>query len=187
MTYIIVIKFQNGDIKDVGKLTLNQLLELDPISVSMFWEKKFRAFWKEVILPTEGPFGKVDRYMWRREYQARGAPHIHAKLWLQEPMKLETSTEAELLAYITSVVTCTLPDPDQQPELYRLVVKYQLHKCGFSCERTVKHKNRRMVICRYGFPKPIQRYPSLNSLKKVLMSNQKGRARVKLYNLGKFK
>ena len=48
----------------------------------------------------------------------------------------------------------------------------------------VKVKNLKFV--RYGFPKPVQDYPSLNSLDKMIKSRQKGRVPIKLYNLGNF-
>ena len=29
-----------------------------------------------------GPLGKVEHFFYRIEYQARGAPHVHAVLWV---------------------------------------------------------------------------------------------------------
>ena len=52
-----------------------------PVTVSFYFEKKIRAFFTKVFLDKNGPLGEIDHYFRRIEYQARGAPHVHGKLW----------------------------------------------------------------------------------------------------------
>ncbi len=44
---------------------------------------KFHAFFRTVILKGE-VLGKVDHFYWKKEYQARGAPHFHVLLWIRD-------------------------------------------------------------------------------------------------------
>ena len=54
---------------NIGKLCTE-----DPISVSRKFSLKFHAFFRKVLLNGE-VLGKVDHFHWKKEYQARGAPH----------------------------------------------------------------------------------------------------------------
>lgn len=111
---------------------------------------------------------------------------MHGKYWDLNSPKFGEASEDTILEYITKHITCSLPDPETSPVLYDLVIKYQMHRCGPSCERMVGRKGKKSKICRYGFPKPVQDKPSLNSLDKMIKSRQKGRVPIKLYNLGNF-
>ncbi len=175
---------RNNDLPDIKNKTLSQLCQLDPISVEIFWDKKFRIFFKEIIRNQHGPLGIIHEHFWRVEYQARGMQHRHGKLWAPNAPRRGDNTDEEILDYIVKHVTCSIPDPDTQPELYQLVMKYQVHKCTKSCLKFIKSKNRKVTICRYGFPKPLQAYASLNSVEKTLMSRSNGNIPIKMYNLG---
>ena len=54
----------------------------DPISVSRKFSQKFRDFFHTVILKGE-VLGHVLHYFYKKEYQARGAPHYHMILWIE--------------------------------------------------------------------------------------------------------
>ena len=51
----------NNDLEDIADMNINQLIQLDPLSVSKFWEKKLRVFLKEILLNEKGPLG--ERYI----------------------------------------------------------------------------------------------------------------------------
>ncbi len=53
----------------------------DPISVSRKFSKKFHDFFDTVILKGQA-LGPVSNYFYKKEYQARGAPHYHILLWI---------------------------------------------------------------------------------------------------------
>ena len=50
-----------------------------PISVSRKFSQKFHDFFNIVILKGQA-VGKVAHYFYKKEYQARGAPHYHSLL-----------------------------------------------------------------------------------------------------------
>lgn len=66
-------------------------------------------------------------------------------------------------AYVESIATVSIPDPEKSPRLFELVQQFQTHTCRDSC-KTGRNKVERMadgttvtrwvpVTCRYGFPK----------------------------------
>lgn len=180
------LKLMNQDLPKIDTLNFNQLMAIDPVSVSVYFEKKFRTFFKIVIKAKNGPLGEVEHYFWRREYQARGTPHIHMKLWLKNCPIYGVDSDEDVLKWITSHITCRMPDPIKEPRLYYLVMQYQVHKCGPSCQRIVFGGNKKKyIICRYGFPKPVQSQATLNSIHDTLRSRQRGQRCIKLYNLAR--
>lgn len=44
---------------------------------------KFHAFFHTVIIKG-AVLGTVDHFYWKKEYQARGAPHYHILLWIRD-------------------------------------------------------------------------------------------------------
>ena len=65
--------------------------------------------------------GPMEAWCGTREYQKTGLPHAHTAWWLKEEEKIQSA--ADLDKYISA----ELPDEQADPELFALVVKYQLH------------------------------------------------------------
>ncbi len=67
-----------GYLKKVNDVPNNypsgRLYTEDPISVSRTFSQKFHSFFQTVIVKGQ-VLGKVTHYFWKKEYQARGAPH----------------------------------------------------------------------------------------------------------------
>ena len=58
------------------------------------------------------------------EYQKRGLPHLHLLLWVSKEHKPKSA------AIFDMAVSCQLPDPETQEELYNLVSEQMMHtKC----------------------------------------------------------
>ena len=79
--------------------------------------------------------GKVDHFYWKKEYQARGAPHYHVLLWIQDAPAIRQDDPDKVLSWIQGRITCQVPDKETSPELHRLVTRYQMHKCSAYCRR----------------------------------------------------
>lgn len=176
---------QNNDLDNIDSTSLNQLISIDPVSTSIFFEKKFRSFLNNVLLAKNSPLGEIEHYFWRREYQARGAPHIHSKFWVKNAPIYGVDSDEVVMDYIEKHITCRIPDPIKEPILYDKVMKYQVHRCTSSCQRLVFNKGKKSLICRYGFPRPVQSKITLNTIEATLKSRQKGRSPIKLYNLAR--
>jgi len=130
------LKERNPDLV-TPQITLAKLIASDPLSVSVYCEKRFRTYFKKVIKSVSCPLGEVTHYFWRREYQVRGMPHFHWKIWVKDAPVHGKNSDEEVLKFITTHISCRIPNRENEPELYDLVMRYQIHKCTSSCQRLV--------------------------------------------------
>jgi hypothetical protein len=96
-------------------------------------------------------FGPARAYVYRVEWQARGLPHVHMLIILEN--KILSAR------HIDEVISAELPDPVVDPELSALVIKHMLHpQCDicdtYGCRRD---KDGRVCDCERRFPKPLCR------------------------------
>ena len=85
---------------DLAGKPLSYLCAKNPAAVSIYFEHRFSKFLKTVILNKNGPLGEVTNWVWRLEYQSRGAPHIHMKLWIKDaPIIGEEGVTDEEVSY----------------------------------------------------------------------------------------
>lgn len=73
------------------------------------------------------------------EVQDRGSPHIHMILW--------TGKTADELLTIHDLVVAQIPHRSHDRELYELVTRLQIHRCGPYCLRDEQKR-----ACRFRFP-----------------------------------
>ena len=102
---------------DIGKLCTE-----DPISVSRKFSLKFHAFFQTVLLKG-AVLGQVDHFYWKKEYQARGAPHYHVLLWIRIAPVIGQDEPDEILAWLQARITCRIHDVKSDPDLHRLVTR----------------------------------------------------------------
>ena len=155
---------------------IGKLCAEDPISVSRKFSKKFHDFFNEVILKGK-VLGPITNYFWKKEYQARGAPHYHVLLWVKGAPVIGIDSNTKVLEWIQQRITCRIPDLKSNPDLHHLVKKYQFHKCSNYCKRKVKVGSVFITRCKFGFPRPEVDGAELNSVEDCLKS------RKKIYNL----
>lgn len=128
----------------------------DPISVSLKFKCRFESFTHNVLFKEDGPLGKVTHYFVRVEYQARGAPHVHCKVWIKDAPVIGRNSDAEILQFINDHVSCSVPSSDCSPCLHDLVNRFQMHTCSASCMSLVKDKKENFIKrSRHGFPRKI--------------------------------
>uniref|UniRef100_A0A1X7USH7 ATP-dependent DNA helicase n=1 Tax=Amphimedon queenslandica TaxID=400682 RepID=A0A1X7USH7_AMPQE len=82
--------------------------------------------------------GQVTEYYYKKEYQARGAPHCHCLIWIANAPDVGESRAEDVIRFIDERITCHIPNKDTCPELHKVVTRYQLHKCSnYFSENTV--------------------------------------------------
>ena len=155
---------------DMGKLCTE-----DPIPVSRKFLIKFQAFFSEIVRNGE-VLGIVDHFYWK-EYQTRGAPHFHILLWIRDATVIIRDNPENVLSWIQERISCRIPDEKSDPELHRLVTRYQMHKCSAYCKRRRKLGSTFVTRCRFQFPRQRCDGASLNSVEDSL------KPRKKVYNL----
>ena len=169
--------------------TIAKLCCEDPISVSKKFSLKFHAFFNSVILKGQ-VLGCVSHYFFKKEYQARGAPHYHAILWIQHAPVIGEDAADKIMHWIEERITCRIPHEKSNPELHSLVTKYQMHKCSKYCKRKKKLRGSYITRCRFGFPRDVGEKGALKCVEDCLRSRNKiytlpraeGETRVNDYN-----
>jgi hypothetical protein len=68
-----------------------------------------KSYFNKVILNENGPLSKVEQYFWRIEYQARGMPHIHMKLWIKYAHIDGKDSNENVLQFIKKIISCSIP------------------------------------------------------------------------------
>lgn len=103
------------------------LIAMDPGLFSRHFEHRIRCIFKW-LTGKNGPLGHVTHYFRRTEYQQRGTPHVHSLFWIKDAPKIGINTEEEVIQFINKYITCRIPDPVREKELYDKVIKFQKHK-----------------------------------------------------------
>ena len=166
------LKKVNG-IPSSSKCNVGKLCTEDPVSVSRQFSNKFHCFFQTVIVKGQ-VLGKVAQFYWKKEYQARGAPHYHVLLWIEGAPIIGESKPERVITWIEERITCHIPNEKSNPELYRLVTRYQMHKCSNYCRRRRKVANNTFItVCKFGFPRPACDCAKLNPVEESLKSRDK--------------
>jgi len=175
-------------VNSAEKMTPSEPCAMDPLNVSIHFHKQWKAIFTKLINNKDKPlFGQVEDYFWQIEYQARGAPHVHLILWIKDAPVLGRNTVEEVQAYIQSIITCSMPDPDKSPTLHELVKQFQTHKCDTYCTKTFKKNNKFYKKCRFGFPQRVRSTISMNDIIDCLATNRSKQPHKRLYHLPKNK
>uniref|UniRef100_UPI00358FCE54 uncharacterized protein n=1 Tax=Myxine glutinosa TaxID=7769 RepID=UPI00358FCE54 len=117
-----------------------------PDLIARVFELKKTVFIK-YLTGSEGFFGNCIAHVVCVEYQKRGLPHIHCLLWLDEASKPRPQDYDRF-------VQAEIPDPDEDPEGHRLVLKHMIH--GPYCSTaTGCWKN---GACRHRYPRSYAPY-----------------------------
>ena len=132
---------------------IGRLCTEDPVSVSRKFSQKFHDFFDTVILKG-GALGRVAHHFYKKEYQARGAPHYHILLWIEGAPVAGREDDEQVLQWIQERITCRIPEEESNPDLHNLVTKYQSHRCNNYCRRRKRVKGTFITQCRFGFPRP---------------------------------
>ena len=96
------------------------MLRAHPAFAAQMFQARVTALWDKIIMGDAKPFGKINDYWYRVEFQGRGTPHIHFLLWID---KVENEIKPEDLddvdgegiervkKYVEKTFSCTLPEP----------------------------------------------------------------------------
>ena len=146
----IISKLRGQNLTEEEIINLNyfertKILNSNPVLLARHFQYRVETFFKEIIV--DGSLGKVKYYAIRVEFQVRGSPHIHSLLWVDGAPILTKENKSQYIEFVDSVVKCELPNREEEPDLYNLVLTYQIHSHSKSCR---KYKNKE---CRYSFGK----------------------------------
>ena len=175
------LRERNSDLPGVENMTVSQLICKDPILASTYLQTKFDALLK-YMLSKANPIGKIKHHFVRTEYQTRLMPHFHCIFWIEDAPLIGQNSDKEVLDFIGKHISCKMPNPNQDPIMYGLVKKFQLHKCNSYCLRRPK-KCHGKARCKFGFPRAACLKPVLHGVASSIASHKTGSYMKRLYEL----
>ena len=175
------LRERNSDLPGVNEMTVSQLVCKDPILACTYLQTKFDATLK-FMLSDANPIGKIKHHFVRTEYQTRLMPHFHCFFWIEDAPIIGRDSEDTILNFIGKYVSCKLPNPNEDPLMYGLVKKYQLHHCNSYCLRKPK-KGRGKARCKFGFPRAACIKPVLHGVASSIASHKTGTYQKRLYEV----
>ena len=175
------LRERNSDLPGVNEMTVSQLVCKDPILACTYLQTKFDATLK-FMLSDANPIGKIKHHFVRTEYQTRLMPHFHCFFWIEDAPIIGRDSEDTILNFIGKYVSCKLPNPNEDPLMYGLVKKYQLHHCNSYCLRKPK-KGRGKARCKFGFPRAACIKPVLHGVASSIASHKSGTYQKRLYEV----
>ena len=112
-------------------------------------EKRFQWFMK-ILLSDNGPLGFVEDYVWKKEYQKRGAVHWHMLLWITPGTAPKESVMAEIPRH---------HDCENKVAAYlrKVVLKMQQHGQCIPTRCFKGSGGKKLSQCKYGFPFDVPR------------------------------
>jgi len=146
-------------INNMSWSTKVKYLKLNPVTVARQIDYWFNCLWKNVVMSGLHPIGQVLNYDDRREYQDRGAQHMHVTVHIEGAPQFDESSDEKITAFIDRYITCEIPNSISHKSLHDTVISVQKHNHTNSC---LKGKQ---ISCRYNAPWP----PTLNTL--IIRSN----------------
>ena len=134
----------NGNRQEISRLLPEDYKKYmnRPDMCSRVFELSMKKFFD--LMSKKHVLGRMKAHAGTREYQKTGLPHLHSVWWLEE--KIQSAEDLD------KFICAEIPDPLEEPELYALVVKYQLHG---PCNGT-KPCAQEGPTCKKGFPKDFQ-------------------------------
>ncbi|XP_063411592.1 uncharacterized protein LOC134694510 [Mytilus trossulus] len=151
------IMMQQGIAVNAKELSWDEkckILRSNPVTAARMFDHRFHLFLKTVIMSDAHPIGKVKDYFYRVEFQQRGSPHTHCLFWIEDAPKFEVDEDQQVIDFVDKYITCSMPSPDEDPELHKIVNAVQQHSKNHSKSCKKKGTN-----CRFNFPRP----PSVHS------------------------
>ena len=121
-----------------------KLISKDPGTCSRYFNNRVQKFFKHILKSPYSPFGILTNSFYRVEFQHRGSPHIHGLLWIKNAPHYEKNSDAEIIQYIDSIISCSFTENNKK------YIELQFHKHSKTCIRKINNLKK----CRFGAPWP---------------------------------
>ena len=124
------------ELKNLSHQERCNLLNNNPVLVARHFQYKVEVFFKEIII--DGPLDITKYYAIRIEFQERGSPHVHSFIWILNAPNIQN--EAVYIKFIEQTINSQLPDPLNDPELFKLDKTYQVRAHSKTCWKYNKNE-----------------------------------------------
>ena len=148
--YKILSKLKGKVMSDdeIAELTYDEkckMLNSNPAVVAKHFQYRLECLFKDILLGSGDPIGKILYDAIRIEFPFRGSPHGHCFISIKDSLLLNEDNMEYFVRFIDMHVSAVLPDPVHSPTLNYLVKTYQIHAHSKTCR---KYRN---MSCRFNF------------------------------------
>lgn len=142
------ICFKNLTYEEAYKCeNVSSFMRNDPLMTDLCFNCPFKYFLNDVILDKHQPFGQIQDYFGRIEFQNRGNSHMPMCLWVKDfPTEVTENNRQFFVRYIDKKIPANIPK--NESEFCKYVTKFQAHSHTTYCQ------NRR-TRCRFNFQRPV--------------------------------
>ena len=147
---IQAIASQRGEMltdEDVHAMSWEQksmYLRSNPVVACRMFQHRVQSFITTYLCSKANPIGKVVHYAIKTEFQARGTPHIHALIWIEDAPVIDVASDKVVCSFVNKHLSGKTP-------LNEHTLHLQTHQCSsMYCSKKKKQ-------CRFGFPKPFSK------------------------------
>ena len=135
---------------EIANMTYNdkcKMLNSNPVIVGKHFQYRLKCLFKDVLLGSGDPVGKILHDAIRIEFQFKDSPHALCFIWIKDCPILNEENIGDFIRFIDKHVSAVLPDIVTCPVLHNLVktYTYQTHTHSKTC---IKYKN---LACRFNF------------------------------------
>ena len=127
--------------------TRSRLVQSDPATCVRHFDHRVSQFIETILKSPQSPFGVLQDFFYRVEFQQRGSPHIHMLAWIEGSPKYSENEDEEVVEYVDRVASCCADVSDELKE----ILDFQKHKHSRTCRKAGK------PVCRFGIPFPPMR------------------------------
>ena len=134
---------------DIEKITWAEkcrLVASHPAACARFLHHYVQKFFKHVLHSPYSPFGQIEYFFYRNEFQYRGSPHIHGLAWIKNAPKFDVNSDEDICTYIDNGISCSSYVQESELEFLKL----QKHRHSKTCRKKVRGQ----TVCRFGAPWP---------------------------------
>ena len=119
-------------------------LKCNPVTAARHFQYRLNALFQGFLKSTAKPLSEFVHYANRIEFQARGSPHAHCVIWVNNAPEHIEFPDSVVCDFIHQYISCKPPPEDGKLE--ELVLLLHQHKHSSCC---IRNKS-----CRFNFPKP---------------------------------
>ena len=111
-----------------------KMLNSNPVVLAKHFQYRSECLFRDFLLGSGDPTGKVLYDAIRIEFQFRDSPHAHCFICMKDCPILNEDNIEYFITFIDKHVSAILPDPIICPILHDLVKTYQTHTHSKTCE-----------------------------------------------------
>ena len=82
------VTYTESDIESMTWAEKCTLISSHPAACARYFHNRVQKFFKYILHSPQSPFGHLEDFFFRIEFQHKGSPHVHGLLWIKEAPKL---------------------------------------------------------------------------------------------------